>query len=805
MMDLRYALRSLRSTPVFTSVAVLTLAVGIGANITIFSIVNGVLLRPLNYGQPDELVAIFATERVRGEQRNPMSPADFLDLRASSSSIDLQTAAVPWSPVMTGRGSAAQIQGLKASAGLFDLLGVAPALGRTFAPGDREAVGGRVVVLSHGLWLREFGGAPGAVGEVITLEREPYTVVGVMPAGFEFPPFWATGAEFWAPLDLSSSVATERRARYLRAFGRLRSGVSVEAARAEVEAQAQALEEAHPESNAGVGATVESLHEPVVGPVRPALVLLAAAVGFVLLVACANVANLLLARGAVRRREIAIRRAIGATRGRIARLLFVESLALALMGGAAGLLVSTWSFDIVRGLAASNIPRLEALAIDGSMLWISLGISLLTGLLCGLVPAVTSPGSPGDGLRNAGRQPAGRGQSRAHGALVVAEIALAVMLLVGAGLMLRSFLGAQRVDPGFRVERTLTMTIALSGSDRTAPTQQLLFHDELLARVRGVAGVEHAGLVNHLPFAGDVWRTPVTIAGRPALLPAARPVVTYRVVTPDYFGTMGIPILRGRDFDADDGPDDPGRVIVNRRLAQRMWPGEEAVGKRLRRGGPEQAGSWATVVGVVGDVRQQTLTDDVVDQMYFPYPQNPDTWFPDITLVVETRGEPLALAESIRSEIQALDPSLPVLRIRSVEQLLAYAVRHERLNATLVGVFAVLALGLALVGIYGVVSFLVGQRTHEIGLRLALGAEHSHILGLIVGRGLALAAGGVAAGVLGALTMSRFLESLLFRVDPADPLTLVVTSTVVVAVAALACYVPARRALRIDPIAALRE
>ena len=425
MMDLRYALRSLRSTPVFTSVAVLTLAVGIGANITIFSIVNGVLLRPLNYGQPDELVAIFATERVRGEQRNPMSPADFLDLRASSSSIDLQTAAVPWSPVMTGRGSAAQIQGLKASAGLFDLLGVAPALGRTFAPGDREAVGGRVVVLSHGLWLREFGGAPGAVGEVITLEREPYTVVGVMPAGFEFPPFWATGAEFWAPLDLSSSVATERRARYLRAFGRLRSGVSVEAARAEVEAQAQALEEAHPESNAGVGATVESLHEPVVGPVRPALVLLAAAVGFVLLVACANVANLLLARGAVRRREIAIRRAIGATRGRIARLL--------------------------------------------------------------------------------------------------------------------------------------------------------------------------------------------------------------------------------------------------------------------------------------------------------------------------------------------------------------------------------------------VVSFLVGQRTHEIGLRLALGAEHSHILGLIVGRGLALAAGGVAAGVLGALTMSRFLESLLFRVDPADPLTLVVTSTVVVAVAALACYVPARRALRIDPIAALRE
>ncbi|HEX9761413.1 MAG TPA: ABC transporter permease, partial [Candidatus Acidoferrales bacterium] len=621
LQDLRHAARGLARNFRFTATVVFTLALGIGATTAIFTVVRSVLLNPLAYADADRLVAVFTRDTRGGGERAPSSPANFLDWKEHSGVFDHLTAASPWAPTLTGWDNPDQIEGLRASPALFDLLGVSPAMGRTFTAAGENSEDPRVVVLGHALWQRRFGADPQIVGKVLTLDREPYTVIGVMPPGFRFPPFWATDAEFWSPLVFTPQQTAQRRAQFLRVFGRLKPGFSLDQARAAMNTLAGRLAEQYPDSNRNLSVNVEPLKEPVVSGVRTSLLVLMGAVGLVLLIGCANVASLLLARGAGRGREVAVRLALGASRRRVVGQFLAESSLLALAGGAGGLALAAGGLDALVALGSGSVPRLQEVSMDGAILAFALGVSVLTGLGFGVAPALrASDLNLNEALKQGSRSASGS-STRAHNLLVAGEMALALLLLVGAGLLLQTFWNLRTLDPGFRTQNLLTASLPFAGSSHTTPAAQQALFDEILRRVHALPGVESAALVNHIPVGGDQWGSRFQAEGSIFTTLDDLPRVSFRVATPGYFRTMGTPILRGREFSEHDTADGNRVVVVNETFARTMWPNDDPVGQRIREGAPDWGRPWMTVVGVARDVRQWELTDTIPPEVYYPYSQ----------------------------------------------------------------------------------------------------------------------------------------------------------------------------------------
>jgi predicted permease len=807
LQDLRFGLRTLVRSPGFTAGAVLTLALGIGANSAIFSLVHGVLLQPLEYREADRLVALFTTEEGGRQAQNPSSPANFLDWRRQSESLEAMTAAHPWSPTLTGRGNAEQISGLKATVDLFTLLGTPAALGTTFQAAQGEPEEAAVVVLGHEIWQRRFGGDAELIGQPLILDGVSHTVIGVMPPGFRFPPFWATEAEFWVPLAFTPDQAANRQSNFLRVFARVRSGATVASARAEMEGVAAQLAGLHPEVNAGLGVHLVPLQEPVVAPVRTSFGLLLAAAGLVLLLACANIASLLLARGLSRRREILVRAALGAGRLRIARQLLTESLLLALAGGALGAVLGVWGLELILHLGGAVIPRAEEIAFDGVTLAFTLAIALLTGLLFGLLPALRSTGGALDAARSRGGGSA-PGLRRVQGALVVAQVTLAMVLLVGAGLVGRSLARLQQMDPGFRTENLLTLSLAFAGTPHAEEDRQGALFEAVLDAVRPLPGVREAGLINHLPIGGDIWSLLFHIEGVP-VVEGEEPRASFRVVTPGALEALGISLQEGRAVEARDRQGAPPVVWVNEALARRHFPGGGAVGARLRlSGGDDEAegeDAWITIAGVVSNTRQWRLTETIRPEILFPYGQNPVAWWGQTTLVLHTVGDPEALVGSVREAVWAVDGNLPMTQVRTASQLLAPAAVEPRLHAWVFGLFATLSLVLAAVGLYGTLSYQVRQRRREFGIRLAVGAGTPTLLRNVALQGLRLAAAGIVLGLAAALLLRRAVATLLFELSPTDPATLATVAAVLLGVVLVASWLPARQATRVDPMEVLRE
>ena len=811
--DLRFGARMLLKQPGFTLIAVITLSLGIGANTAIFSVVNGVLLRPLAYHEPERIVTLLH------EGRSPVSAANFLDLRASGKSFDQMAAAEAWGGALTGNDRPEQLSGLRMGEGLFEMLGVPAMLGRTLQAEDFQPGKDRVLVLSHKLWQRSFGGDAAVVGKQFRLSGDSYTVVGVMPPQFQFPPFWATRAEMWTTLDLSSR-ATQRGGQSLRVFARLKPGVTLTAAQTEMEGMSKQLAAAYPESNNGLNIRVDPLNEKVVGNVRPALLMLSVTVGLVLLIACANVACLLLARAAARQKEIAVRGALGASRWRILRQMLTESLLLSLCGALGGGLLAVWGVEWLTGLLAGNsasfslrLPRLNEIQIDGAALLFTFTVALLTSLLFGLVPALSaSKPDLNQVLKEGGRGTTG-GRRRWREMLVVAELALSLVLLIGAGLLVNSCIKLQAVDPGFNQRNLLTATVSLAGASQYVGPAREVFYSQLMNQLKTIPGVESASAINHLPLAGDTWGTSVVIEGRP-LPPAGQDInATFRVSRPEYFKTMGVQLRAGREFTDRDTPEASHVVIVNETLAKLHWPSEDAIGKRLTLDDPRDSTrpvQWLTVVGVAKDVKQESWTDSPSNEIYLPFQQDPIFFagtagpFTAMTLVVRTSVAPQTLAKVIPEAVRKLDRNLPVSEVVSMEQIVKDTLWQPRFNLQLIGLFAALALALAVIGLYGVMSYSVTERTHEVGLRMALGAGRLDVLKLLVGQGMKLALFGVAVGLLASLALTRLMTKLLFGVSATDPLTFAGIALFLTAVALLACWIPARRATRVDPMIALR-
>jgi putative ABC transport system permease protein len=810
LQDLRYGARTLARQPGFTLIAIITLALGIGANTAIFSIVNGVLLRPLPYSDPQRVVTVLQ------EGQSPLSPANFLDLRAQSTSFESMAAAEAWGGGLTGGDKPEEIAGLRMGDGLFQLLGVQPMLGRALDHEDFQPGKDHVLVLSHKLWQRSFGGDPGIVGRQLQLDRESYTVVGVMPPQFQFPPFWATRAEMWAPLDLTDR-ATRRGGSSLRVFGRLSPGVSLTQAQAEVGAISRRLEQGYPDMNAGLALRVDPLIEKVVGKIRPALLVLLAAVACVLLIAAANVAGLLMVRGASRQREFAIRTALGATRMRTIRQLLTESVLLGVLGGAAGLALAIVGLEWITTLLAGNassfsvrLPRLNEIGIDRATLFFTLVVSLLSSVVFGLAPAVeTSKLDLNQMLKEGGRGAAG-GRRRLRETLVVIEVATAFVLLVGAGLLLNSFVRLQAIDPGFNPRNVLTMIVSLSGESEMVGPRREDFYRELTQRIEAIPGVESASAVNHLPLAGDKWGVRLAVEGRPIPRPGEEIKAVFRVSRPGYLKTMGIPLLQGRDFTDRDAKDAPGVVIVNETLARHQWPDEEPVGKRITLDNPQGTPQWLAVIGVVKDVKQDSWAEAPSNEIYIAFQQSRGFFsglprhYASMTLVIRTRTEPRSLIPTVENTVRTFDRDIPVSSVASMEDVIGDAIWQPRFNVLLIGLFAATAVLLASIGLYGVLSYSVTQRTREIGVRLALGAPGRDVLGLVVKQGMKVALIGLSIGLAGAFALTRLMASLLYGVSATDPVTFAGIGLLLTAVALLACYLPARRASRVDPVVALR-
>ena len=816
MEDLRYALRGLRRSPGFTTVAVIALALGIGANTAIFSVVNAVLLRPLPYRDSGRLVVV-DERHLTGPEVGNVSPANFLDWREQNRVFDPISAAFLWGGTLTGRGEVEQIGGLQVSSNLFTLLGAQAELGRTFLPEEGQPGAKRVLVLSHALWQRRFGSDPNIIGQAVTLSGESYTVAGVMPAGFRFPPYWATRAELWTPMQFDARFASMRGGRMLRVFGRLKPGVSLKQAQAEMDLIGERLRRAYPGDNAEMGVLVQPLHEKVVGSIRPALLVLLGAVGCVLLIACANVANLLLARATGRQKEMAIRTAIGAGSARLVRQLLTESLLLSAVGGAVGLLLAAWGVQaliaalgrtIMQG--AGIIPRFQEIGIDLPVLGFTVALTLVTGIVFGLAPALQSTNLDLNGLLKDSAGPA-RGEFKFGGrssraTLVVAEVALAEVLLIGAGLLLHSFWQLQQVDPGFRAKHVLAAEVSVAGSSYL--DRQLPFYGQLLQKLESLPGVVSAGAINHLPLAGDIWTFDLSVEGQPIPPPGQEPSAAYRIVSPRYFETMGTPLLRGRAFDGHDVEGAPMVAIVSEAMARRNWPNQDPIGKRFKMGHSDSAKPWLTVAGVARNVTQREWAEASQPELYLPYLQHPEYFSGQassyMTFVVRTTGDPAALASALRHEVAGFDRNLPVSNVATLEAVVSDAQWRPRFNMLLLTIFAATALALAVVGIFGVISYAVAQRTREIGIRMALGAKPGDVLALVVKQGLGLALAGVAIGLGVAAIVTRAMSSLLYGISATDPLAFAGVSVVLIAAALAATYLPARRAAKVDPMVSLR-
>ena len=801
LQDLLFGTRMLYKNRGFTSVALIALAVGIGANTAIFSVVNSVLLHPLPFRDPQRLIMIWENYQQRGgPEREWASPADFRDFRDQAQSFEHVAALVGWGPTLTGQGEPEDLQGAGVSYDTFEMLGVEPALGRNFRPDEDQAGAERVVVLSHQFWQRRLAADPTVVGKSLTLSGESFTVIGVMPRGLRFPIL--NNTDVWRTIGpvLAGNSRCQRDCLILRVMAKLKPGVTIETARAEVTAIADQNAERFPDSNKGVGATLVPLHEQLVGDVRPAMLVLLGAVGLVLLIACANVANLLLARAAAREKEVAIRAALGASPARLIRQHLTESILLAVIGGALGLLIAFWMVDLLLSFAPPGTPRIEEVAIDSGVLVFTLGIALLTGVAFGLAPALLASRTDfNSALKEGGRDTSATSRgARVRSALVVSEVALALMLLIGAGLLIKSFVNLQRVDPGFNPKNVLRVDITIPRTRYTEPIRSAAFYKQLLDRVSTLSGVEYAGAVSSLPLSGSGTDANFAIEGQPPSEPDRQPVAWYSSITPGYFRALGIRLLKGRELTERDSADGPKVVIISETMARRYFPDSEALGKRLMFGGGKDL---REIVGVVSDVKYFGLSVDSRPSMYFPHAQNPAR---GMSVVVRTKGDPLTLAAAIRGEVSTLDRDLAVSNVMSMEELVGVSLAAPRFTLLLLGAFAAVAMLLAAIGVYGVVSYSVTQRSHEIGVRMALGARVSDVLKLVVGQGMKLVLGGVGLGLIAAYAMTRAMESLLFGVSATDVTTFASTALLLAGVALGACLVPARRATKVDPMESLR-
>jgi putative ABC transport system permease protein len=789
--------------PAFTVVALIVLALGIGANTAIFSIVNAVFLRPLPYPQPDRIVQLWEVIKQEPGEHYTLSPHNLSEWREASRSFEQMAGYRYSSFTLTGGDRPEWYSGAQASWSLFRALGVSPAHGRDFLPEEDSPGRNRVAILSHGLWQRRFASDESIVGQTLILNGESFTVVGVMPEGFQFP----DSVELWSPLGIDLD-RVNRGSHFLSAIGRLKPGVSLDQARAEMGAVASTLEERYPDNNSGRGVAIVPLHEGLYGDLRPALMVLLGAVGLVLLIACANVANLLLTRAMTRQKEIAVRAALGAGRRRLLRQFLTESLLLALAGCALGILLSMWAIDLLVTSSPGQIPRASEIGLDATVLGYTLLVSLVTGAIFGLAPALHVTGTDLIEALKESRQTslAGPGRRRLGGLLVISEIALALVLLIGAGLLINSFLFLQRIDPGFDPKNVLTMTVSLPRYKYPDGQKRVDFFEQSLQRISSIEGVEAAGAISDLPFSGSRSTSSFSIEGRPPARPGEATTADRRIITMDYFKAMGVPLLAGRHFTDRDRKGAPPVVIINRRMAETFWPGEAALGKRLRIGAPEETAYygeavWREVIGIVGDLKHDRLAGEFAPEMYLPILQSPES---RMFLAVRGKGSLQGLAESVQSAILEIDKDQPVYSINMMERRLSRAVAPQRFITILLGIFAGGALLLAAIGIYGVMSYSVTQRTNEIGIRMALGAERSDIFRLVVGQGMKLTLIGVAAGLAGAVGLTRLMKSLLYGVSATDPVTFIAVTVVLAAVSLLACYVPARRATKVDPMVALR-
>ena len=801
--DLRYGLRMLVRNPGFTVVAVIALALGIGANSAIFSVVNTVLLKPLPYKNPDALMTVWEDATHLGFPFNTPSPANFIDWREQNTVFEGMAAMAQRSFNLTGAGEPERFDGRKVSGNLFTILGVEPVLGRNFLP-EEDKPGSRVVILSHGMWQRRFGGDAGIIGRALILNGEPYTVVGVMAGAVDLPSMDNWHDQLWVPIAFTAEEAAGRGNHYLEVIARTKPGVTRQQAQAEMTTIAARLEKQYPEENTRVGIRVRQLHEQLVGDIKPALLVLLGAVAFVLLIACANVANLLLARAAGRQKEIALRLALGASRSRLTRQFLTESVLLAGLGGLGGLLFSYAGLNVLKAFIPPSISQAQAISIDGKVLIFTGLISLVTGLIFGLAPATQASNfGLSETLKEGGRDSsAGSRGNRIRGVLVVSEVAVSFLLLIGAGLLINSFLHLRKLDPGYRADHLLTMKVSLPETKYPDKERRAPFFRELIRRVQTLPGVESVAVASNLPLTYSGDSMPIGVEGRPDPPPDQSPDVILRVVSPGYFHTMGIPLVQGRDISEKDTADAVRVVVISEKTARYFWPGQNPIGQRLKPGSTTSESPWREVIGIVKDVRQNDFVAEPKMQMYMAHEQVGS--FAANAVVVRTHVDPLSLGSGVRKIVWEIDKDQPVSDIRSMEEIVARAVARQRFSMMLLGIFATLALVLAAVGIYGVMSYSVAQRTREIGIRMALGAQRGDVLKMAVGQGLKLVMIGVAIGVVSAFVLTRVMASLLFGVSATDPVTFVTISLVLVIVAALASYIPALRAARIDPMVALR-
>jgi putative ABC transport system permease protein len=794
--DVRYGLRLLRTNPGFTIVAVVLLALGIGANTAIFSVVNAVLLRPLPYANPDRLITIRETNIPKFPEFS-IAPGNFLDWQKQNTTFEKMAAYRGQQYILTGSAEPERVRGMRITADLLSLLGASPILGREIRPDEDQENKGFVVLLSHGFWQRRFGGDPGIVGTSLTLSAQPFTVIGVMPSNFDFPD---PTVEVWTPMAFTGRDTQNHGGHYISVMGSLKQGVTLDQARADLSAIAKRLEEQYPDSNAGWGVKLALMQDYLVSDIKPSLLLLLAAVVLVLLIACANVANLLLVRAAARQRELSLRAALGASRWRVVRQMLTESVLLAIVGGGFGLAIAYWGLKLLLRMAPEGIPRVQNVSIDLGALVFTIGVTLFTGLLFGLLPAFHAwrPDLT-EALKDGGRGGSeGRGRQRLRGALVVAEIAISLMLLVGAGLLIKSFIRLQGVSAGFDSANVLTTGIGLPGSKYSDDARRTQFFSQLLESLATLPGVQAAAVTQSLPITSD-FVLGFVVQGRPLYKPGEGPSTNYYSVSPDYFKAMGIRLIRGRLFDHRDVAGSPRIAIINETMAKKYFVDEDPIGKRIHvTNGPE---TFREIVGIVADVRQYGLDQPVPAQTYEPFFQAP---FNGVTLVARTDGEPLKLSAAVRSKVLAIDKDQPVSTFRTMEQIVANSIASRRFSMLLFGIFAALAMILAAVGIYGVMSYSVSQRRQEIGIRVALGASSRDVVNLIVRHGMLLAGLGVVIGLIAAFAASRVISTLLFGVSATDPLVFIAIPLLLAVVAFLACLLPARRATKVDPITALR-
>lgn len=812
--DLRYGWRMLRQSPGFTAVAVLTLAIGIGANAAIFSVINTVLLRPLPFPNPNQIVLVWDTDPNRNITRSTASVAEFLDWRDQNHVFQELSAWRTWFYNLTGTGEPEQVWGVHSSGNFFRLLGVAPALGRDFTAEEEQPGHEQVVIISYGLWQRHYGGDPAIINRSMLIDDKPYTIIGVLPKDFTL---WGNTRQLdlWMPFAFDRAQ-NDRENHSVIVFGRLRKGVKLPQAQAEMETIIARLKKQYPTVDPENGVHVVRFRDDLSRTLKPALLVLLGAVGFVLLIACSNVANLMLARGAARDREIAVRAALGARRRRILRQLLTESILLALVGGAAGMIVAYGGLHLLRSAfppegGIGEIPHANWIGIDPTVLGFTLAVSLLTGIIFGFAPAIQIARSElFESLKEGGRgSTTGRRGQFVRSSLVVVEIALSLILLVGAGLLMRSFFLLMSEDLGFNPSNVLTMQIWLPESHYAPGPPLVNFYQRMIERVAAQPGVKSASAVNFLPLSGWGDFCNLDIAGRAAPPPGEPFTAQYRVTDWRYLQTMNIPVKAGRGFTSSDGPDAQGVVLLNEALANLYWPHENPIGQQIRLHlpptrspwQPAARDSWLTVIGIVQDVREWEWGEQQVAQVYLPYAQNPSRI---MRLVVRTDGDPAAFTPTVRHAIESVDPNQPVTEIRTMDQFLASAVSQRRLSMLLLGCFAGIATLLAAIGIYGVMAYGVTQRSHEIGIRMALGAEPADVLRMVVADGMRLAVLGLFFGIIASVMLSRYLASQLYGVKSTDPATFIGVVLGLAAVAVAACYFPARRATKVDPIVALR-